>query len=172
MTYTAEQKRTHVYEVQNALYEVRRSGQPLPELIPDGIYGEETTETVRRYQTLRRLPPTGTVDQTTWKTLMDEYYQILSMRGQPMRIVPYLAGPLALGHGTVTPGVGMAQIMLWALSAHYENIKPVPITMTLDDATFEQLHTVQRISNLPERNVLDNATWDALTALFNATAAL
>lgn len=172
MTYTAEQRRNHIYQVQNALYEVRRSGQPLPELIPDGIYGTETTDTVRRYQTMRRLPPTGTVDQNTWDTLMAEYARIIDKFGQPRSIIPYISGPLALTKGTVSPGIGMVQIMLWTLSAHYQNIKPVPLTMTLDDATFEQLNTVQRIFDLPTRNVLDNATWDALTALFNATATL
>ncbi len=172
MSYTEEQKRAHIYTVQKALYEVRRSGQPLPELIPDGIYGPETTEAVRRYQTLRRLPPTGTVDQATWDTLMTEYNEIMGRRERPRHIIPFTSGPIALTVGAVSPGVGMAQIMLWALSAHYDNISAVPLTMTLDGETLEQLNTIQRIANLPERKVLDNATWNALTALFNATAAL
>ncbi len=64
----------HVREVQSALRIKRAGGADLPQIIPDGIYGEETRECVAAFQRAEELDDTGIVDYTTWQRLFEVKY--------------------------------------------------------------------------------------------------
>lgn len=170
MTYSEEQKRSHVYQLQTALYELGKNDSSLPRVNPDGIYGPETTRSVQDFQRKSNLPVTGNTDNITWNAIFIRYFREMRERSTPVAVQPYTHGPLTISRGQSGVGIGMAQLMLWSLSHSFSNIHAVPITLVLDDATIKQLHTVQSMSELSTRDLLDVPTWNALTVLFNLIA--
>lgn len=48
----------------------------LGEIKLNGRYDLRLQEAVRAYQRFRRLPPSGSVDRTTWAALADDYYTL------------------------------------------------------------------------------------------------
>lgn len=59
-----------VFEVQSALRALSTlNGAVRPRLVPDGIYGEETSAAVRAFQVWKSLPETGVVDFVTWQAI-------------------------------------------------------------------------------------------------------
>ena len=52
--------------IQEQLNRIAQNYPSLPRLTPDGIYGTNTANAVRRFQSIFGLPATGIVDYTTW----------------------------------------------------------------------------------------------------------
>lgn len=50
-----------------------RSIYELPRVTISGVYGPETEDAVRIFQTANRLPSTGIADRITWKKLAEEF---------------------------------------------------------------------------------------------------
>ncbi|MGE4548485.1 MAG: peptidoglycan-binding protein [Intestinibacillus sp.] len=167
MTYTEGQKKDHVYDLQNALYHLSLYDATLPRVVPDGIYGPETSNCVRHMQRRHGLPETGRVDHDTWKLIFSQYAQQREHHEKPLAVATFADAPMRIEKGYVDAGIGMVQAMLWELSKHYKNIVAVPVTMVYDAATIDQMHKVQRLSGLSESDVLDNKTWNALTKLYH-----
>jgi peptidoglycan hydrolase-like protein with peptidoglycan-binding domain len=70
------QKQISIYQLQNALRTLHFAGMILMELIPDGIYGEQTKKAVMEFQEKFRLPITGICNYETWREIMKEYTEI------------------------------------------------------------------------------------------------
>ena len=45
----------------------------IPPVEPDGIYGEQTAEAVRKFQKIFDMPQTGVVDFATWYQISGKY---------------------------------------------------------------------------------------------------
>ena len=61
---------TPVRNLQNMLREISLFYNNIPLIIPDGIFGERTTETVRAFQEAYSLPATGEVDLITFEEIV------------------------------------------------------------------------------------------------------
>lgn len=123
-----------------------------------GRYGEETTAAVRGYQDKRELPATGTVDRTTWDSLLtrtrapsdDEMHNRLT------------AGPSLLADGASGAGVRELQARLkqigWfsgnvtdyygpqtvAAVRGFQGKRGIPVTGEVDQRTLDRLHAMTR----------------------------
>ena len=62
-----------VRTVQNQLNRISNNYPLIPKLVADGIYGEKTAESVRKFQEIFDLPVTGTVNFPTWYAISDIY---------------------------------------------------------------------------------------------------
>lgn len=167
MNYNDEQKKKHILTLQNALYKMGLQDTTLPRVYPNGVFGPETTECVRELQRRHSMPDTGSVNKETWDMIFAALEKQEKENSEPLPIAPFPTGPLHIEKGITDSGIGMAQVMLWELSKHYDNIKAVPVTLQYDDATNKQVRQVQRLSGLKESDVLDCPTWNALTELYN-----
>ena len=67
------ESREEIYELQLYLRVIQLARGLRPLVNPDGIYGAETREAVRNFQTANNLPPTGEVDTQTWDRIYEEY---------------------------------------------------------------------------------------------------
>ena len=57
-----------------------------PTLIPDGIYGSETSAAVSEFQRLNDLPITGIADKKTWDMIADAYEPAIIRVGKAEKI--------------------------------------------------------------------------------------
>lgn len=74
--YRIDRKEEATAEVQRYLRAISYAQKEVPHVGIDGIYGEETREAVRAFQTLFALPRTGIVDQETFYALYRNFLQV------------------------------------------------------------------------------------------------
>lgn len=63
----------NVRMIQQQLNRIAENFPAIPVLVADGIYGPMTAESVRTFQTIFNLPPTGIVDYPTWYAISRIY---------------------------------------------------------------------------------------------------
>lgn len=168
MEETGRTYQNEIYQVQNALYLLTRDRQNGASVVPDGVYGPETTKAVREFQQENRLPVTGTVDRETWTLLFEKSDQEKQRQAPPMGVEPFLQGPARLLPGDQGSAVGILQLMLGEISKKYGNVSPVVLTQKMDSDTVEQVQRLQEIAGLPKTGIVDNRTWTQITTLYHA----
>lgn len=133
-----------------------------PSLIPDGIYGNQTTSAVAAFQRNHGLPVTGVTDQNTWEQVVAAYEPALIRVGpaQPIEII--LHPGQIIRRGDQEPNVYLLQAILIVLSDVYSSITPPGMNGILDDATAASLEAFQSLSGLPATGELDKVTWKQL----------
>lgn len=67
---------TYVRTIQNQLNAISNSYPALPKVAEDGIFGEETAQSVRTFQQIFGLPQTGVVDFKTWYEISRIYVAV------------------------------------------------------------------------------------------------
>lgn len=141
-------------------------------LIPDGIYGPQTTLAVTRFQKDHNLPATGVTDQQTWDAIVREYESILveDMPAQPLDIP--MAPKATYQPGCRCANIRLAQSMLDCLSECYHCFAPPEASGSLDSTTSECLTQFQKMCGLPENGCLDKVTWKHLALQYPLAASL
>lgn len=139
-------------------------------IVPDGIYGPETTIAVTRFQRLHGLPVTGITDQDTWEAVVEEYDSALIRIGEAWPIYVILEPGQVIRRGERNPNLYLVQAMLTALAQTYESIPKPGFSGILDDATADSLGAFQQLSGLPMSGHLDKHTWKHLTLQYPLAA--
>ncbi len=142
-------------------------------LVPqDGLFGSRTTAAVEEFQRDAGLPVNGVVDRATWDAIFEAYVAVVEATASPTPIQGYQNPTIALGIGDSGDGVAFLQIMLRRLSLRHINI---PAEQTISGVytadTAAAVAVLQRLSGLPATGQVDKATWNAITALYNAQEA-
>ena len=78
--------------VRNLQYMLRRLSiryPDLPELQPDGLFGERTLEAVMRFQKQMGIPVTGVVDPRLWHAIRDEWLSVEHELAHPRKLRGY-----------------------------------------------------------------------------------
>lgn len=141
----------------------------IPNVIPDGIYGQQTAESVRAFQRATGMPITGTVDAATWRNITTayEYYAVEAVEPVPLRII--LERNDYIGIDRQNTHTYLVQAMIAALSTHYQNIPPVPVTGQYNRQTEQAVQTLQRCFRLPETGRITRRDWKQLVGLYRLT---
>ena len=139
-------------------------------VMPDGIYGSQTTAAVRSFQRRQGLNPTGVVDQATHERIVREYERayIEAKKAQPVQIT--LDPGQVLRRGEQNNHIYLAQSMLTVLHLLDPSIPRPPHTGVLEVQTAEAVAAFQTIAGLPPTGEIDKRTWKDL-ALYYALAA-
>lgn len=141
-------------------------------LIPDGIYGPETTAAVSRFQRLHGIPATGVTDQSTWEAIVTAFDPALIRLDTAQELNIILNPGQVIRKGERHPHIRLVQAMLAVLSEAYESIGMPSQSGILDDATEDSLSTFQRLSGLPMTGHLDKHTWKHLSLHYPLAANL
>ena len=65
--------RQPIRSLQTMLRVIAQSDERQPNVIPDGIYGNQTMKAVTAFQRNNSLPATGITDQATWEAIVAVY---------------------------------------------------------------------------------------------------
>lgn len=151
-----------VRSLQTMLRVIAQEDERQPSLIPDGIYGNQTTAAVSAFQRNHGIPVTGVTDQNTWDRIVAAYEpaQIRIGPAQPLEII--LEPGQVIRRGDAEPNVYLLQAILIVLSDVYGSITPPGMNGVLDDATAASLEAFQSLSGLPQTGELDKVTWKQL----------
>lgn len=151
------------------LSEVDRSH---PTVVPDGIYGQTTTNAVSTFQRMHGLPVTGITDQDTWEKIVAEYDRALIEADEAEVLEFVLNSKKILRRGDDSPYLYVVQALLTVLSEAYASIPRPAASGILDELTADSLAAFQMLNSLPMTGELDKLTWKHLALHFPLAANL
>ncbi len=158
-----------ILSLQNMLRVVAMGNPNLVALIPDGIFGPETTAAVSAFQRHYRLPVTGVMNNATWERLSEAFYHASIAQGPPEPAFILLEPGQIILAGEVNDHVYLIQSMLSVLSQEDKAFPTPPINGVMDSPTVGSVRYFQQLSALPTTGNVDRATWQHLAKLYAAT---
>lgn len=162
MPYTPQQKRDHIRELQRMLHGLSYYDERIPRIIPDGIYGRETAQSVRAFQQLNNLRPTGETNRATWDAIAAAYLEIVARTAKPLDIFPHDKRFISAGDQGLP--VLVLQSMLQHLSTLFDNFGSTAITGQYDAQTTQRVREFQSRSGQSQTGNTDPTTWNLLIA--------
>lgn len=151
-----------IRNLQTMLRTIAYDSDTLRTIIPDGIYGNDTTSSVSDFQRERGLPVTGVADQQTWDALVLAYEEAL-VNALPAQSLDILFDSEAdFENGQKMSYLLLAQTMLQEISAKYNCISPPEINGRMDDRMTTSLSDFQDMCDLPMTGKLNKTTWKHL----------
>lgn len=159
-----------IRSLQTMLRVIAEDDPRLPTLIPDGIYGQSTMQSVTAFQRLYGLPITGIADQATWNKIVAVYEPALIRIGpaEPIEIILEPGQVFRLGDRNAY--IYLLQSILTQLSTENPTINKPEHNGILDDPTSKALAAFQLLAGLPPTGELDRITWKYLAKQFALSA--
>lgn len=155
-----------ILEMQGYLRNISRYDSDIPTVIPDGIFGDETTKSIRAFQNKHSLEETGTVDFETWNKLIDENRNAIFYFSEPVQTAPIRNEDLPLTEGKETHLNYNLNLMLSHLGRRFENFDILEITSVFTPQTTAQVRNFQKVIAVPLTGVVDKETWNSLSQLY------
>lgn len=155
--------------VSSLQYMLRRLAQVYPdltELVVDGVFGEQTLEAVMRFQRKFHPPVTGTVDQDTWNAIRDLWLAVEAGQSEARAVRAFPSEGIELEEGGTREYMIVPQTMFQVLSRQFEGITPDRADGLHGPASAKNARWIQRAAGLPETGTMDQATWGALSRLY------
>ena len=157
---------TAVYEIQSYLRNVSRIDRDIPSLIPDGIFGPETAESILAFQRKHLMPQTGKVDFDTWNRILDESDKAVFIFSEPIQTAPVRNGDFPLKKGKQSHLNSNINIMLSRLSDFYGNFGGAVPSQDYTDETERLIGVFQELTEIPITGEVDKTTWNLLSSLY------
>lgn len=164
MGFSEMQKKEHINELQRYLHDISYYDPNIPRIIPDGIYGIETSDAVRAFQRQYGLNDSGETNPATWLMIVDVYRSFVETLALSLDVFPREIGRI-ISVGEDGLPVLVIQSILLTLSQEYTNIPPVEITGRYDARTAQAVKVFQEITGLPQTGTVDRVTWNMLAAI-------
>ncbi|MGM9557663.1 MAG: peptidoglycan-binding protein [Oscillospiraceae bacterium] len=156
----------NVARIQTALNRVSQNYPAIPKVTVDAVFGPQTTEAVRAFQSIFSLTPDGIVGRATWYKLVLLYVSVqrlaelqsegVSFSGYSWEFSPSIA------LGETNASVTLLQYMLSVLSQFISSLPAITITGTFNESTEQAVRAFQEYVGLPATGVVDQSTWQAL----------
>ena len=159
-----------IRSIQTMLRVIAKDDSRLPSVVPDGIYGPTTMQSVTAFQRLYGLPITGIVDQDTWDKIVSVYEPALIRVGPAEPIEIILEPGQVFRIGDKNAYIYLLQSILTQLSTEYPTINRPDHNGVLDDPTSQALAAFQLLAGLPPTGELDKITWKYLSRQFTLSA--
>lgn len=160
MAYTNAQMRQHIYELQTYLYAISMIDKNIPQVIPSGVYGQDTTAAVKAFQHEYGLNATGNTDPATWNKIVHVYRN--EVNSAP---VPYNAFPSAtavIHKGDSGQIVYILQAMLDNIGRSFDNSPNVEVCGKYNSSTADAIKLFQKRVGLAQTGTVNSATWNML----------
>ena len=138
-----------IRSLQTMLRVIAEDDTRIPTIIPDGIYGPTTMQTVAAFQRIYSLPITGITDQNTWDKIVEAYDDAVIRIG-PAEVIEIIMEPGEVFRiGDSNAYIYLLQSILVQLSKENPTISPPDHNGVLDNPTSEALAAFQLLAGLP-----------------------
>ncbi|MEL4861193.1 peptidoglycan-binding protein [Pseudoflavonifractor phocaeensis] len=161
--------------IQTSLNRISQDYPAIPKIWPvDGIFGEQTENAVRKFQSIFKLTSDGVVGKSTWYKLVYLYVGItrlseLVTEGQTFFGISFQY-PDAVELGDSGEKVNVLQYMLAVLSQFNDELPLITIDGVFGPVTREAVRAFQEKKHLPETGIADRKTWDYLYREFQGVS--
>lgn len=156
-----------IRQIQMMLREISFYDDSIERVIPDGIYGQQTENSVKSFQRKNNLYETGEVDNDTWDKITEEYNRIYreNKRQVPIVVIEDFSLPIKSGDAAVS--LYVIQAMMLALATQLSNLDVVEVTGIYDARTQSAAEKIMIISGLEPKGEIDREFVNALTELYS-----
>jgi len=143
----------------------------IPKISPvDGVFGEATERSVKRFQEIFNLTPDGVVGNATWYKMVYLYVGVTDLaelvsQGQTFYAISFQY-PDSLSMGAAGTGVRVLQYMLRVLSEFYPQIPAIQVDSVFGAATRDAVMAFQRMEGLAIDGIVGRETWNTLYRYF------
>ena len=155
-----------IYNLQVFLRAIAFEYEPIPFVLPDGIFGPQTKAAVTAFQRETNLPQTGIVDQQTWDQIVDAYNQVIEFRLNPRNVSPFPNNNQPTTASDSGDHIYFVQVMFNAIANAYGNYEKTEVTGEMDDITKNNIKTLQCMLQFHETGFLDKQTWNAVVIIY------
>jgi len=160
MAYTQRQIAGHIIELQRYLHGIACFNDQVPVIIPDGIYGKETSNAVRAFQREYNLNETGRADIGTWNKIVQIYRKTVNADAEPFISFPDNSHIIRMGDRGIL--VYAVQSMLCYIADYFDNTECPAVSGVYNSETAKCIRLFQQMNNLPATATVDKATWNLL----------
>ena len=155
-----------VFAIQRDLNRISQNFPAIPKIAVDGIYGPNTENAVRIFQSVFGLESDGIVGRNTWYAIERVYVgvlQLAELRSEGLRFEDIaFEFPDGLSVGDTGERVSQLQYMLAVISEFVPNVPNLAIDGVFGPNTRDAVYAFQSFAGLPVTGVVDDATWDAI----------
>lgn len=160
--------------IQTELNRISQNYPAIPKIAEEnGVFGVDTQASVRKFQEVFGLDPTGEVDKSTWYKIKRYYVGVKNLSeliGEGVSIseaqVPF---PTQLREGSQGIGVRTIQYYLNILAYFNGALLPLPLDGIYGPETTAAVKQFQRYYGLPVTGVMNTATWNVLNRVYSET---
>lgn len=155
-----------VFELQGYLRNIGRLDSDISRVVPDGIFGEETTAAVKSFQKKYGIEETGIVDFETWEMIKAKNSEAVFIASEPVQIVKITNEDLPLTKGMDNTLIYTLHLMLNKVADEYGNFTPLPLQSLFDESTEREVRRWQRVTAYEETGQVDKYTWNSLAEFY------
>lgn len=153
-----------IRELQFYLRELSAADERIRPVGIDGIYGDETREAVRNFQSINEMPVTGVVTPNDWNAIANAFLELSHKNSEHRRIKAIYDPRYVFVLGDSGDPVYFIQVMLSALSRRFVNIQRPPINGVFDERTLESAEVFLKINNTDS---IDKDVFNSITDNYN-----
>ena len=154
--------------LQNMLRNISYYIEDVESVIPDGIFSEETKNSVISFQKIYGLEPSGEADAVTWQKIRDVNNELERIYVQPL-CFPAFGKRVYITKGDEMAELYVVQSMLYAVFAEYPNAPDVNITGIHDDNSVDAIIFVQNVAGLEPTGIIDTPTYNIIANFYTST---
>ncbi len=155
-----------IFEAQGYLRNIARVQEDISMVYPDGIYGEETYDSVRSFQNKHSINETGEIDYETWTRLVEENRKVVFEESEPVQVAGIRKEDLPLAEGMDNEFVYTLRLMLRNLASKFSNFTFIDVGSVFDEETKRQVLIFQQVISVPQTGVVDKKTWNELAEVY------
>ena len=157
-----------IRQIQTMLREISFFDEDIERVIPDGIYGDDTGNSVKSLQRKYDLYETGEVDNDTWDKIVEVYEKNFYEGKRNVRVSIIDESKIPILPGDSHSGLYVIQAMILALSDKFDNIDTVSVTGVFDPQTQRAVENIQVISGITPNGQIDRVFLNTLAELYHA----
>ena len=161
-------EKANIYELQTYLRYLSRYINQIPSVNPDGIYGPETREAVRAFQTRFGLPATGEADFETWTRLVEAFDELTRAEKNVRPVHVYPLDIPDFSEGDDFEEIYVLQIMLRRLAKIYGNIHMPKISGVFDADTKKAVEDFARLYGMETAGRVNRELWNIIADVYSA----
>lgn len=160
------EKQRAIFEIQSYLRNIARTDSDILLIIPDGIFGVETADSVKSFQRKWNIEETGVVDYETWTRIVQENRVAVFLASEPLPLGQVSGGKLPLKIGMKDSSVIHLKTMLLYLGQKHSNFSTIAVDDEFDTETEKSVRQWQRVIRAPETGEVDKLTWNRLVEYY------
>lgn len=156
----------NIESLQMMLRNIAGENDDVTTVIPDGIFGPQTLESVQSFQQKYKLEPTGVVDFETWNKIVDVSQSIDDLTNPGRPVLAFNETNEQILPGQTELQLYVIQAMMKAIAQVIEDLIDLDITGTHDSSSVNAVKKIQISMGMEDDGIITIEFYNNLTHLY------